>query len=360
MADAVLDFAILGSTPLAGLVAGLLASVHGKRVCLVAEPWSPFRLPRRHDVSVAPATRPETWAQLRALTTESRRLLATLGKGVSERIDPLFVADLPESADALSHMRHMAAAYGYAVERVADRAAAETGATYRVRDAVALVGGRIEPAIGAWLERHGVRSFPTAATAVTLRRDGTARLVLAGEIAEAARVVLADDEAILRHLDPEERERVLVERRMTAILTEPARPLAAPMITYLDRDVALTQRPKGGILVLAGGSGAEAEQRVGACFGALSPLRRVGQTSFTTLASRDAAPLAGTVRGQRAIVLAGFGATGAFLAPALARYLAGAATESEAAYFAARGPARGTARRPVADFARARVLEAQS
>jgi hypothetical protein len=35
MADDSFDFAILGATPLAGLVAGLLAE-HGKSVCLVA------------------------------------------------------------------------------------------------------------------------------------------------------------------------------------------------------------------------------------------------------------------------------------------------------------------------------------
>lgn len=360
MADAAFDFAIFGSTPLAGLIAGLLAAAHGKRVCLVGEPWSPFRLPRRHDVSVAPATRPETWALLSGVTIESLKLLGTLGKGVSARLDPLFVAELPESGGALSHMRHMAAAYGYAVERVADRTIAGNGAAYRVRDAVMLVGGRIEPAIGSWLERHGVRGFPAAATAVTLRRDGTARLSLDGAVIEAAQAVLADDEAILRHLDPDERERVLPERGVTAILSEPARALPAPMITFLDRDVVLMQRGKGGILAFAAGSDEEARHRAGACLGAQSPLRRAGQTSFTTLATRDGAPVVGALKGQRAVVLAGFGATGAFLAPALARHLAGVATAREAAYFDARKPARGNVRQPVADYTGPQALEAQS
>jgi hypothetical protein len=335
-------------------MAGLLATAHGKRVCLVGEPWSPFRLPRRHDVSVAVATRPETWALLGALTAETLKLLGTLGKGISERLDPLFVAELPQSVDALSHMRHVAAAYGYAVERVA----AESGAAYRVRDAVALVGGRIEPAIGAWLGARGVHSLPSAAA--TLRRDGTVRLSVGGSIVEAARAVLADNEAILSHLDPEDRDILLVENRVTAILCEAARPLPAPMITFLDRDVVLAQRSKGGVLAIAAGGDEDARHRTGASMAAQSPLRQAGRASFRTLTTRDGAPMVGPVRGQRPIVLAGFGAVGAFLAPALARHLAGVATESEAAYFTARAPARATTRQLVADYAGAPALEAQS
>ena len=39
------DFAIFGSSPLALLLGGLLATTHGKAVCLIGEPWSPWPLP---------------------------------------------------------------------------------------------------------------------------------------------------------------------------------------------------------------------------------------------------------------------------------------------------------------------------
>jgi len=359
MAGETFDFAILGSTPMAGLIAGLLGSEHGKRVCLVGDPWSPFHLARRYDLSVAPATRPETWALLAASSFETLKLLATLGKGLSERVDPLLVADIPASAGALAHMRHMAGAYRYAVERVADRSIAEAGAACRVRDAVMLVGGKIEPAIGAWLDRLDVRRLPAETTGVTLRRDGSIRLVIGAAVVDAAQAVLADDAAILRHLDPDERDRVLRLRKATAIFTEPAKALPASLISYLDRDVVLLQRGKGGILAIAGGAAADAGGRIGACLGPLAPLKRVGQSSFKTLATSDGAPLIGFAKGLRTMVLAGLGATGAFLAPALARHLACVATDSEKAYFAAREPSRGNARQLIADYSATGALEAR-
>jgi hypothetical protein len=359
MADEAFDFAIFGSTPMACLIAGLLKSVHGRRVCLVGEPWSPFRLPRRYDLAVAPVTRPETWALLTTTSAETLKLLATLGKGLSERIDPLFVADTAASAAALAHVRHMAAGYGYAVERVADRAITGTGAACRLRDAVMLAGGKAEPAIEAWLDRLEVRRLPAETTSMTLRRDGTARLAVGTTFVEAAQAVLADDVAILRHLDPDERDRVLRLHRSTAILTGPAKALPAPLMQFIDRDVVLLQRGKAGVLAVAGGTAADAEARIGACLGPLAPLKRAGQTSFKTLVTVDGAPLIGPAKGPRVIMMAGFGATGAFLAPALARHLAGAATETERTYFAAREPARGKGRQLVADYT-TDALETQS
>lgn len=350
MADDAYDIAILGTTPMAGLLAGLLRAEHGKRVCLVGARWSSFRLQYRYDLSVGIATRPETWALLAATTGETLKLLGRLGRGLSERIAPLFVADTRASADALGHFRHMAAAHGYAVERVADRSAGPDGAACRVRDAVLLVGGRIEPALDGWLERLDVRRFETAATAVTLRRDGSARLVCGDEVAEAALAVAADDGAILQHLDAAGQEPLLRPGVATAILTEPGKALQAPLITYLDRRVALLQRGKGGILAIAGVPIDAAEARIGACLGPLTPARRAGQASYGTILPADGAPLVGPTRGIRASVLAGFGPSGVFLAPAIARHLAGAASAEEASYFTARQPLPGSGRQKVADY----------
>lgn len=47
--DLAYDHLIIGSSPLAGLVAGLLKREHGRRVCLVREPYSPFSLERRFE-----------------------------------------------------------------------------------------------------------------------------------------------------------------------------------------------------------------------------------------------------------------------------------------------------------------------
>lgn len=353
MADGSVDFAVFGSTPLAGLVAGLLAAEHHRRVCLVGARWSPFRLPRRFDLSIAPVTRPETWALLNALTIETTRLLGSIGRNLTDRIDPLAVAETPASIAAVSHMRHVAAGYGYAAERLADRSLTESGMVLRLRDVVLLSDSRAGPAIAAWLERLGVAHVDPQAARISLRRDGGARLAGDGLALDAARAVLADDAAILQHLGDDEIDPVLRRRRATAVLSEPAPPLKAPLVSFLDRDTVLLQRHRGdGILALGGGPEAEAMPRIGASLGALGPLHRAAQAGFDTLATADGAPLVGPARGLRAIVIAGFGNVGAFFAPAIARHLAGAGTGAEKAWFAERGPARGGLRPLAADFVR--------
>lgn len=350
MADVSVDFAVFGATPMAGLVAGLLAAEHGRRVCLVGEPWSPYRLVRRVDLAAVAATRPDTWALLVLLTAETTRLLNAIGKGLVERVDPLLVAETGPAIDAVSHLRHVVAAYGYAVERIGDRALTENGTVLRLRD-VAMLAESTRPAIEAWLDRLGVRRMDPAAIRASLRRDGGARLTAADATFDAGRIVLADDAAVLRHAAPDADDPVLRARCTTAVLTEPARALKAPLINFLDRQTVLVQRHKGaGILALADGRPDHALPRIGASLAELGPLKRAAQASFGTLVTADGAPLVGNAKGSRAIVIAGFGDAGAFFAPALARQLAGAGSPAEQAWFAARGPARGRARLRAADY----------
>ena len=352
MVDGSVEFAVFGATAMAGLLAGLLAAEHGRGVCLVGEPWSPYRLPRRVDVAAAAATRPDTWALLNLLTAETTRLLNGIGRGLVERVDPLMVAETGATIAAASHLRHVVAAHGYAVERLGDRSLTETGMVLRLRD-VAMLAERAGPAIDAWLDRLGVRRFDPAATRVSMRRDGGARLTADGKTLDAGRAVLADDAALLQYLDPDARDRVLCPHWMTAVLTEPARALKAPLINFLDRGVVLLQRHKGsGVLALAGGRPDAALPRIGASLGELGPLKRAAQATLRTLDTTDGAPLVGNARGLRAIVVAGIGGTGAFFAPAIARHLAGATSPAEQAWFAARGPTRGNTRLRAADYVR--------
>ena len=133
MADDSYDYLVLGSTPLAGLLAGLLAVEHKRRVCLVGDPFSPFRLQRSIDISIAPVTRPETLLLLKRAAAETSKLVASWGKGLISRVDPLLVAETAESIAALGHFRHLAIGLGYAVEPVADRAIAEGTRACRIR-----------------------------------------------------------------------------------------------------------------------------------------------------------------------------------------------------------------------------------
>jgi hypothetical protein len=350
MADAPYDFAIFGSTPLAALLAGLLATVHGKRVCLVGDASSAFRLPRSADLSVMSVTRPETWALLKETTPEVVKLLGKIrARAGMARVDPLFIAETAAGADGLAHMRHVALANGYAIERLAD-GAGKGGIAYQLRDAVLLRRAELEPVLAGWLEKSGVGQLSRPDVVATVRRDGTARLDFHGSTAEAAHAVLADDAAILQHVAAAERDRTLLLEPATAMLTEPTRPLAAPAMLYVDRRVTLMRGRQGGIIALGAGRPQEAIARIGGCLAGRGPLRRAGQRVFRTVGTVDGAPLIGTARGVRATVLAGLGVSGAFLAPALARLIAGAASEREKAYFSAREAGRGNARALVAEF----------
>lgn len=353
MAAGAFDFAICGNSPFAGLLAGLLATAHGKRVCLVGEPWSPYRLPRNFDLSVMPATRPETWALLKRGGAETLKLIGGMARGLYERVDPLFVAERRPAADYLGHMRWVALGLGFAAERATERAVTVDGTICRVRDAAMLIPGRAEPAIDAWLTKAEVRRIADPDATVSLRRDGTYTIGFGDHLAEAAAVVLADDDAILSRLPVSERHRLLAVSPATSLLTDAAaKPLAASLIHYLDRGLAVHQRAgKGPIAAVAQGEGDDALPRIGASLAGLGNLRRAGQAAFRAITTLDGAPLVARMGKAKVTVVAGLGASAAFFAPSLARLLAGAADDEERAYFESRDGTKPAARPSVAEAA---------
>jgi hypothetical protein len=326
MADPSYDLAVLGSTPLAVLLAGLLAKIHGRRVVLCGDPPSPHRPPRSIDLSAGPITRPATWALLKDTVPETIKLVRGLGSGLYRRVEPLLVATTDDGREGLGHIRNVAAGFGIPAERY--------GEAVRFRDAAVLRPVALHVAAQPWLAAAGV--LRCDAGGVTIRRDGRVRIDMERTSLEAARAVLCDDAAILGHLGPDG-ERMRPAQRI-AILTEPAPSLAAPVMLHVDSGVILRQRQSGAIEAIAPDS--------------LPPLglppgaRYAGRAAFRTVATVDGAPLAGTIRNR--IVLAGFGVTAAFLAPAIARFIAGASAEAERLWFAAHDAGKG--RGAVAEF----------
>ena len=344
------DHLVIGSTPLAGLVAGLLARDHGKRVCLVREPYSPFGLEQHFDLSVDLVTRPETLALLKRLSAETLKLIGSIGKHLVDRIDPLFIAESRAGMDALGHFLHLAQALDYPAERVADRNIAE-GGIIRVRGQSVIAHHRFSPALEAWLDRSEVRRLDPADTGVTLHRDGTATIESERREVGAQQVLLADDRAVLTHLALDTWDRSVVRSDATALLLQPAKPLPHPLKIWLDRGVTLRQEPRGSLSAIAVGDRATAEARIAASAMRALPLRRAGIARFETLSTADGAPLLAPARGMRLTHLAGFGLAGAFYAPAIARQLAGKTSADEAAWFAARGATRGNLRLNAAEYA---------
>jgi hypothetical protein len=349
MQDNAYDHLIIGSTPLAFLVAGLLGREHGRRVCLVAEPYSSFGLERRFDCSIEPVTRPQTLILLKRLAAETLKLVNGMGKALVDRVDPLLVAESRAGMAALGHFHHIAQLLGIEVERIADRTISE-GTLLRVRGQHLIAHHRFAPALEGWLDGARVLRLDPDDTSITIRKDGTARIAAASLEAEAAAVVLADDAAVLAYLSPETWDRAIVRTTSTALLLQPARPAPVPLSLWLDRGLVLRQEPKGPLAATLGGDRHTAEARVaGACPRSL-PLRRAGEARSDALATSDGAPLLAPARGVKVTHLAGFGLSGAFLAPAIARQLAGVAPEDEAAWFAAHGATRGNLRLNAAEY----------
>jgi hypothetical protein len=343
------ELAVFGSTPLAGFLAGLLAFRHRRSVCLVAHPRSPFRLPRRVELSLSPVTRPETLRLLLKSGRETVGLLRDLGKGLVRRIDPVVIAETAASAAAMGHFRHLAAALGVAVEPQADKALPEA-TMLRIRDVAQLVPDAFEAALAPWLDAAGVTRLDASTATVSFRRDGGARLESPGGIVVATRTILADDAAVLALAPKAAEGRLLRTRPATVVVTEPFRLPRDPLTIWVDRDLVLVQRREDGVMALIGGDPATARERLGASLRPAEPLRRAGESRFATLATTDGAPLFGRPPGSPAELIAGFGATALFLAPAIARVIAGASGGAELAWFTAHGPSRSASRPGVADY----------
>ena len=328
------DFLVIGSAPLALLLAGLLASSHGKTVLLQRSERAGRRLQQGLDLSVAALTRPESWALLAQAVPETTKLVARIGKRAAlARINPVFFADQAPGQQGLSHIRHMAAAYGMAAERTPMLGDGRMALV--LRDAVLLRRPVLEPALARWLSQLGVQQLDPG-LAVTVAGDGQAHVKLEDEAIAVGQTILADDGAILAHLCEPLWPGLLQRQLASAILTQQLAPLAAPVMFDLDSGVVLQQQAEGGVLAQGNGNIAALAARLGPLLDRPGAFEQAGQASVTQMVTSDGAPALGRIGGTGPDILAGFGPTGAFLAPALARWLCGVASPSENAWFGAR------------------------
>ena len=337
MSEAHVDFVIVGSTPVARLIAGLLASAHGKSVVFAGESQSGYRLPRGVDLSVAPITRPQTWALLKSSLPETLKLISRIaGRRAWSRVDPILFSETAAGREALAHVRHLALAFGHAAEHVPPTAIGPGRDGLLLRDAVLLHRPTLEIALDAWLDQQGVRRLGEDG-ALTVRHDGSAEIVAGMERLEIAQTVLADDTAIIGHVPPARWPALLVRRTASTILTEPTRQIAAPVMHRIDTGLTLVQQQAGrGIAAMGPGAIDPFAAALGVLLDKEHQFRQAGQSSYDTLVAADAAPAVGRLGGTGPDVVAGLGPSGAFLAPSIARWLCGKGTTAENTWLAAR------------------------
>lgn len=336
MTQTPIDFAIIGSTPLARLVAGLLASAHGKSVVFSGESQSGYRLPRGIDLSVAPLTRPHSWAMLKTGLPETLKLLSRIGgRGAWSRVDPVFFAGGAAGKEALAHVRHMALAFGHGAEPVPASLLGSGREGLLLRDAVLLHRPTLEAGLDAWLVQHKVRRLGDD-DRLEVRADGSAELVAGDARIAIGQTVLADDAAIIGHVPAEQWPALLSRQVASTIFTEPTQAIVSPVTCHLDSGLTLVQRQDRGITAMGPGSIDPFAAELGDLLGASRAFRQAGQSSYETLVTADAAPAVGRINGVGPDVLAGFGPTGAFFAPLIARWLSGTASAAESAWLGAR------------------------
>lgn len=338
------DLAIFGSTPLASLLAGLLAAQHGQRVALVGAPHSSHRLPLGVPYLPQPLTRPDTWDLLKSAEVETRLRLAAIGAAES-LVNGTVVqaADSDSSTAALEHARHLALAHDIAMVR--ERAKSPVPALFRSPGTI-LNEATLQPVLGTWLKGLNVVRLPFD-TKLTVQRS-TVTLTAVDRQVVAKRAILADDDAILTRLGADERPDILRIVDVQTTVTAATTPLRALLIDYPDRGVTLAQRETRIFARIRGFEHADA--RLASCLGDRLPLRRVATRRFRALDTTDGAPLVGQLKSPRLFVIAGLGDAAPFLAPVLARLIAGTPSPEERAYFAARDAARAGARSGVSDL----------
>lgn len=335
MVETQIDFAVFGSSPLAGLVAGLLSNRHKRSVIMVGDAQARYRLPRTLDISVAPITRPETWALLSAVLPDISKLITRIGgRHALRRIDPVFFADGGVAREALGHFSHMARANGMILEAVPPARIGPNRAALRISDAVTIHRPGFEPALEKWLGELGVRRYAPEAAVLA---PGGATAIKAGD-AEiiAQRAILVDDEAIFRTLPGWQWPARLLRHPRATILTASSRHLASPIMVQLDTGTTLVQHEEGGMAAMGPGNLGTFSVHLAGLLADAGQLQQVGQVGYEVLAPADGAPLLGPVAADGPLILTGLGPIGAFLAPVLARWIAGEATAEETEWCEAR------------------------
>lgn len=337
------DLAVLGSSPFALLLAGSLAGQHKLRVALVGERFSPLRLPPALGLSVGPVTRPETWALLRRLEAETLSLLGAAGAASAVARRPVtFRADLPHTAAALEHVRHMALGHRLRAEPLA------IGNGLVLHDVAAISDAALRPAIDTWLANLGVARIDAIDVALTIPKRGDATVKAAGRAMTASQIVLADDTAILQHLAADQIPAPLAAIEAMVVLTSPARTPPSGPIVFTDRQAMVSTRGAGLLVHLMGATAADA--RLAAALEGELPLVRLATRRLRRLVSEDGAPLIGWLKEPKVFAAAALGPVAPFLAPMVARTIANAALPEEKSWLAARDPARSADRAQIAEL----------
>ncbi len=334
--------AVVGSTPFAWLLAGLLAADHSRAVVLLSDPPDPNRLWPRPSASIVPMARPEAWMLMHDHGADALRRITRIAPRAVERVKGQMSAHTADAIAAIGHMRGIMAGLGYLIEPVSS---AKGQLSVTIGDARIFNPGRLVEAFAQWLAKENV-AVVNSARGLKVRKDGTANF----GATTIDKVVLADDEAIIEWLSDEEIATFGHVEPFVGIASAPMRMLERRLLFDLDNGAALCQFSGGsiqGAAIDADGLGLE---RIAHCLPKGVTGRLAGQTQFRRIVPHDGAPILGATRRARTFSIAGLGGLDLMLAPVLARSIVGTGTADEAEWVASHGADLRQPRSNVAEF----------
>lgn len=334
--------AVVGSTPFAWLLAGLLAADHSRAIVLISSPHDRHRLALPPSLSVAPITRPETWARLTEIAAPAARRLSRIVPGSARRTDVIFGARSPAARMALSHIRHLMAGFGHAVEPAS---ADQDSAALRVRDAWAFDGDAFQAAAAPWLAATNV-AVVNSGSGLKVRRDGTASF----GTTNFDLVVLADDQSIADRLPSDDLAGFANMTGHVGIHTSPVSSMVTAVNIDLDTGATAFRGKTGNLIATAYDDDGKGIDRIRAGMPHDIAPRLAAKTRFRTLHTHDGAPVVGVPRRSGMFIIAGLGALDLVFAPMLARLIAGDASGVEAEWAAAHAADLRQPRAEVADY----------
>lgn len=328
------DIAIVGASPLATLLAGLLQARHGRRVVQLADIEAGFRLPRGIDLSAAPITRPETWEILVESRQETLRLIAPLvERSALAGTELTIVAQSPESVVALAHLHQMVTAYGHVAERRPD-ATVRDAELLVIDDVVVLRHEKLLAPLLSWAGESGVVVENGAVRRIAgSGAEGFALETSAGSVS-ASLVVLVGPDGVrgLKALPPG-----LVAGHGTILLGQ-AGPLPPMLRLGLDSGALVHVDAQGAPLGFGHGEDEAARGAIADLLRLDDPLPLAARRRVASVSSADAAPYIGRAVADGVFFACGLGPAAGFWAPALARHIAGAGPEAEDSFFRAHAP----------------------
>jgi hypothetical protein len=334
--------AVVGASPFAWLLAGLLASDHSRAIVLLSPPPNPHAMRPLPSLSLAPVTRPETWSILLNHARPALRRLSRIAPTIGERIDMRVMARSAAAMVALGHIRHIADGWRYPVDPMEKT---PVGTSVGLRDVRLLDGTALLGAAPSWLAASNVAVLHSI-DGLKIRRDGSARF----GATSIDRVILADDDAILQWLDADEISTFARIEHWAGIETAPQRQARYRAGFDLDTGTVFAQSGDGVIRAAARNDDGNALSRIADCLSLAPAPRLAARTSLTRLFSHDGAPVLGPTRRDKVFVVAGLGALDLILAPLVAGIVSGRASGLEAEWAAAHSADLRQPRREVADF----------